>query len=82
MPALFLQGAGNMAQVSAEPEKGVFLFGTETTEGDAKMSAILGSKGANLAEMARLGLPVHPASPSAPASAKSIMTAANAYRTG
>ena len=49
-----------MAQVSAEPEKGVFLFGTETTEGDAKMSAILGSKGANLAEMARLGLPVPP----------------------
>lgn len=49
-----------MAHGSAEPEKGVFLFGTETTEGGANMSTILGSKGANLAEMARLGLPVPP----------------------
>jgi len=33
-------------------------FGKENTEGDATMKAILGGKGANLAEMANAGLPV------------------------
>ena len=33
-------------------------FGKENTEGDASMKAILGGKGANLAEMANAGLPV------------------------
>ena len=35
----------------------VFAFG-EHTDGDAAMRALLGGKGANLAEMARIGLPV------------------------
>jgi pyruvate, orthophosphate dikinase len=35
-------------------------FGKENTEGDASMKAILGGKGANLAEMANAGLPVPP----------------------
>ena len=38
----------------------VYAFGGARTEGRADMSALLGGKGANLAEMARLGLPVPP----------------------
>ena len=38
----------------------VYAFGGTRTEGRAEMSALLGGKGANLAEMARLGLPVPP----------------------
>ena len=37
----------------------VFAFG-ERTDGNAKMRELLGGKGANLAEMARIGLPVPP----------------------
>ena len=39
-------------------EKYVYYFGPNGTEGDASMKNTLGGKGANLAEMARLGLPV------------------------
>jgi pyruvate,orthophosphate dikinase len=39
-------------------EKYVYLFGGDSTEGDASMRNSLGGKGANLAEMCRLGLPV------------------------
>ena len=35
-------------------------FGTRHTEGDASLKALLGGKGANLAEMANTGLPVPP----------------------
>ncbi len=38
----------------------VYLFGPKRTDGSGKMKAVLGGKGANLAEMARLGLPVPP----------------------
>ncbi len=38
----------------------VYLFGSERTDGHAGLVADLGGKGANLAEMARLGLPVPP----------------------
>ena len=38
----------------------VFGFGGGTAEGSAKMKDLLGGKGANLAEMANLGLPVPP----------------------
>ena len=38
----------------------VYAFGGARTDGRAEMSALLGGKGANLAEMARLGLPVPP----------------------
>ena len=38
--------------------KYVYLFGTRKSEGDKTMRNLLGGKGANLAEMARLGLPV------------------------
>ncbi len=49
-----------MARDSATTTKGVYLFGTGDAEGDAGMSELLGGKGANLAEMANLGLPVPP----------------------
>ena len=39
-------------------KKYVYLFGTQKNEGDASQRELLGGKGANLAEMARLGLPV------------------------
>ncbi|MCX7844431.1 MAG: pyruvate, phosphate dikinase [Candidatus Bipolaricaulota bacterium] len=40
--------------------KYVYLFGAGRTEGNAKMKDLLGGKGANLAEMAALGIPVPP----------------------
>src|SRR5690349_15816692 len=42
----------------AKAEKYVYSFGPEGTDGDASMRALLGGKGANLAEMTNLGLPV------------------------
>ena len=41
-----------------EQKKYVYFFGAGATEGNAGMRNILGGKGANLAEMASLGLPV------------------------
>jgi len=40
------------------PTKFVYLFGASRTEGDASMKHLLGGKGANLAEMCRLGITV------------------------
>jgi pyruvate, orthophosphate dikinase len=40
--------------------KWVYAFGGGDADGDASMKALLGGKGANLAEMSRLGLPVPP----------------------
>ncbi|MDE6432043.1 MAG: pyruvate, phosphate dikinase [Opitutales bacterium] len=42
-----------------ENSKNIYEFG-RVTEGDASMRALLGGKGANLAEMAKIGLPVPP----------------------
>jgi pyruvate,orthophosphate dikinase len=42
------------------PARQVFAFGAGRTDGRADMKNLLGGKGANLAEMARLGLPVPP----------------------
>ncbi len=49
----------------SETKQRVFAFGKDAegnnvTEGNAQMKAILGGKGANLAEMAKIGLPVPP----------------------
>ncbi len=41
-------------------QKWVYSFGTGSADGDASMKNLLGGKGANLAEMASLGLPVPP----------------------
>ncbi len=40
--------------------KWVYSFGSDKTDGNATMKELLGGKGANLAEMANLGLPVPP----------------------
>lgn len=40
--------------------KTVYLFGAGSADGNKDMKALLGGKGANLAEMARIGLPVPP----------------------
>ena len=49
--------AGTAAGTSS---KRVYLFGAGRTDGKADMKDLLGGKGANLAEMASLGLPVPP----------------------
>ena len=41
-------------------EKRVYFFGSGKAEGNAKMKKLLGGKGANLAEMTNLGVPVPP----------------------
>ena len=41
-----------------ENKKRVYRFGGKTAEGDGTMRELLGGKGANLAEMSKLGLPV------------------------
>jgi len=41
-------------------EKRVYFFGDGKAEGNAKMKELLGGKGANLAEMTNLGVPVPP----------------------
>ncbi|MFN7904676.1 MAG: pyruvate, phosphate dikinase [Pseudobdellovibrionaceae bacterium] len=43
-----------------QPEKFVYFFSANETDGNAGMKNILGGKGANLAEMTSLGLPVPP----------------------
>ncbi|MGF1648828.1 MAG: pyruvate, phosphate dikinase [Hyphomicrobiaceae bacterium] len=43
-----------------DQSKWVYLFGASRTDGDATLKTLLGGKGANLAEMASLGLPVPP----------------------
>ena len=44
---------------SAKAAKYVYLFGKKT-DGNGSMKPLLGGKGANLAEMCRIGLPVPP----------------------
>src|SRR2546430_17124621 len=41
-------------------KKQVYHFGNGKADGDGSMKALLGGKGANLAEMSRIGLPVPP----------------------
>jgi pyruvate,orthophosphate dikinase len=48
------------AKPSARKAKWVYTFGDGKAEGRSKMRDLLGGKGANLAEMANLGLPVPP----------------------
>jgi pyruvate,orthophosphate dikinase len=52
--------ASKPALDSAKSGKWVFTFGDGKAEGKADMRDLLGGKGANLAEMANLGLPVPP----------------------
>ena len=48
-----------MAKAS-KSNKYVYLFGNKKADGDGSMKPLLGGKGANLAEMGRIGLPVPP----------------------
>ncbi len=43
-----------------KPAKYVYLFGNKKADGNGGMKPLLGGKGANLAEMSRIGLPVPP----------------------
>jgi pyruvate,orthophosphate dikinase len=43
-----------------KPSKNIYQFGNGKADGDGSMKALLGGKGANLAEMSRIGLPVPP----------------------
>jgi pyruvate,orthophosphate dikinase len=44
----------------AKTSKYVYVFGNKKADGDGSMKPLLGGKGANLAEMGRIGLPVPP----------------------
>src|ERR1700680_5302027 len=44
----------------AKSTKYVYTWGNKKADGDGSMKALLGGKGANLAEMTRIGLPVPP----------------------
>ena len=46
--------------MSSKTTKMVYAFGGGSAEGNATMRELLGGKGANLAEMASLGIPVPP----------------------
>src|ERR1700733_2256752 len=59
--AIKLEPARNgHAEAKAKKGKLVYYFGDGRSDGDGKMKALLGGKGANLAEMTRIGLPVPP----------------------
>ena len=49
---------GEKPRSKAPREKYVYAFGPDGTDGDAGMKNLLGGKGANLAEMTKIGLPV------------------------
>ncbi|HLQ76384.1 MAG TPA: PEP/pyruvate-binding domain-containing protein, partial [Terriglobia bacterium] len=48
------------AAKALKPNRYVYFFGNGKADGDGSMKALLGGKGANLAEMSRIGLPVPP----------------------
>ncbi|MBI3870372.1 MAG: pyruvate, phosphate dikinase [Verrucomicrobia bacterium] len=48
------------AKKATKPTQYVYTFGNKKAHGDGSMKALLGGKGANLAEMTRIGLPVPP----------------------
>ena len=45
---------------NSKPAKYVYQFGNKKADGNGSMKPLLGGKGANLAEMSRIGLPVPP----------------------
>jgi pyruvate,orthophosphate dikinase len=47
-------------KASSKSSKVVYVWGDGKADGDGTMKALLGGKGANLAEMTRIGLPVPP----------------------
>jgi pyruvate,orthophosphate dikinase len=59
-PRVGVKNSAAKTASAAKTGKWVYLFGDGKAEGKAKMRDMLGGKGANLAEMANLGLPVPP----------------------
>src|SRR5262249_34291538 len=53
-------GSGKRAQTGVAARKWVYCFGAGSAEGRANLRNLLGGKGAGLAEMSNLGLPVPP----------------------
>ena len=72
---------GSGPNMRAKPGKMVYYFGKTRTEGAADMKLLLGGKGANLADMTSIGLPVPPASPSPPTPAPPTTAMASACPT-
>ncbi len=60
MPSVAQSKAKTKAAGRAGARKWVYFFGLGRAEGRAEMKALLGGKGANLAEMTNLGIPVPP----------------------
>ncbi len=58
-PSTIARPAKKTRKTTKSTKKHVYAFGTET-DGNASMRELLGGKGANLAEMAAIGLPVPP----------------------
>src|SRR5205823_8109280 len=54
------KSAGSAAPATASTQKNLYFFGAGHAEGTKDMKKILGGKGANLAEMTNLGVPVPP----------------------
>src|ERR1700752_1585622 len=52
--------ANNSSKGGTDKQKYVYFFGAGKADGNGSMKALLGGKGANLAEMSRIGLPVPP----------------------
>src|SRR6476661_3449781 len=52
--------AADANATDAVPAKAVYFFGGGSAEGTRDMKSVLGGKGANLAEMTNLGVPVPP----------------------
>ncbi len=59
-PDLYTSGAGDSAAPSPQAGQWVYFFGDGQAEGNADMRNLLGGKGANLAEMSAIGVPVPP----------------------
>src|SRR5438445_10321248 len=51
---------GRRLSPKGKTPKFVYYFGERKADGDGRMKPLLGGKGANLAEMSRIGLPVPP----------------------
>src|SRR5436305_12740704 len=60
VPTTELTTSAAPATAAPSPAKHVYFFGGGHAEGTKDMKAILGGKGANLAEMTNLGVPVPP----------------------
>jgi pyruvate,orthophosphate dikinase len=60
MPKSTKSKSAKASPAKGKSQKYVYVFGDGKADGDGTMKALLGGKGANLAEMTRIGLPVPP----------------------